>query len=69
MDEPFSALDESTRFEMHDLLRTVTAASGITTLHVTHNSSEAEALADCRLELQDGVVRDVSESKSQTTST
>lgn len=56
LDEPFSALDEATREEMHALLRRVTASTGVTTLHVTHSSSEAEALANRRFVLKDGAV-------------
>lgn len=56
LDEPLSALDESTRMEMHDLLRRVKQTTGVTTLHVTHSNEEAEALADHRFELHDGVL-------------
>lgn len=56
LDEPFSALDESTRAEMHSLLRRVTQTTGVTTLHITHSNSEAEALANRRFVLQDGTV-------------
>ena len=48
LDEPFSALDEATRSEMHALLKTVTKSTGVTTLHVTHSSDEADALANRR---------------------
>lgn len=54
LDEPLSALDESTRAEMHELLRRVKGATGVTTLHVTHSTEEAEALADRRFILDDG---------------
>ena len=57
LDEPLSALDESTRNEMQELLRNVKQATGVTTLHVTHSNEEAMALADVRFVLQDGVVR------------
>ncbi len=56
LDEPLSALDESTRGEMQTLLRSVQQTTGVTTLHVTHNESEASALADCRYEMVDGKV-------------
>ena len=56
LDEPLSALDESTRSEMHDLLRTIKQTTGVTTLHVTHSNEEAEALADRRFVLHDGVL-------------
>lgn len=46
LDEPLSALDESTRTEMQALLGRLKSATGVTTLHVTHNRDEAIALAD-----------------------
>ncbi len=54
LDEPLSALDETTRQGMYQLLRRVQATTAVTTLHVTHNREEAKALADCRFALQDG---------------
>jgi len=54
LDEPLSALDQVTRYEMHEWLRKVKLATGVTTLHVTHNTEEAEALADRRLILEEG---------------
>lgn len=56
LDEPLSALDESTRVEMQELLRRVKETTGVTTLHVTHSSEEAAALADRRFFLDDGVL-------------
>ncbi len=56
LDEPLSALDESTRNEMQTLLQTIQATTGVTTLHVTHSESEASALADCRFEMIDGKI-------------
>ncbi|QDV42755.1 Sulfate/thiosulfate import ATP-binding protein CysA [Stieleria neptunia] len=56
LDEPLSALDESTRAEMHELLKRVKETTGVTTLHVTHSNEEAEVLADQRFELHDGVL-------------
>ncbi|MCA9131283.1 MAG: ABC transporter ATP-binding protein [Planctomycetales bacterium] len=55
LDEPLSALDEQTREEMMALLERL-KAHRVTTLHVTHNRNEADALADQRLELCDGVI-------------
>lgn len=49
LDEPLSALDEDTRSEMYDLLRTVQKTSKVTTLHVTHSREEAESLGDIHL--------------------
>ena len=54
LDEPLSALDHATRNEMHAWLIKVKQATGVTTLHVTHNIEEAEALADRRLVLESG---------------
>lgn len=56
LDEPLSALDESTRHEMHELLHKVKMETDVTTLHVTHSSEEAEALADRRITLENGRV-------------
>ena len=46
LDEPLSALDEETRQQMYGLLSRVREETGVTTLHVTHSSEEAEQLAD-----------------------
>jgi ABC-type sugar transport system ATPase subunit len=54
LDEPLSALDDETREEMYTLLRSVQERTGVTTLHVTHNLSEAKRLADKLLILRDG---------------
>jgi ABC-type sugar transport system ATPase subunit len=51
LDEPLSALDESSRTQMQTLLRTVHDTTKMTTLHVTHSSDEAAALADCRFQM------------------
>ncbi|QDT08451.1 ABC transporter ATP-binding protein [Planctomycetes bacterium K23_9] len=56
LDEPLSALDDATRNEMQELLRDVKTKTGVTTLHVTHSHEEADALADIRLTLDDGVL-------------
>lgn len=59
LDEPLSALDDDTRRQMCTLLRDVRDRTGVTTLHVTHNSDEAERLADCLFQLRDGRIRQV----------
>lgn len=56
LDEPLSALDESTREEMYVLLRSVQKVTGVTTLHVTHSKTEAGKLADRLLLFQNGVI-------------
>ena len=58
LDELLSALDEATRREIHALLLRVRDSTGVTTLHVTHSESDAEALADQRLVLSDGKIVD-----------
>ena len=42
-DEPLSALDDDTRQEMYDLLRSIRKQMPVTVLHVTHNRDEASA--------------------------
>ena len=56
LDEPLCAVDEGTRSEMYDLLRRVQAESGVTALHITHNSDEAHELADAVFILSDGKI-------------
>ncbi len=59
LDEPLSALDETTRLTAQTLLQEINRKTGVTVLHVTHNESEAEALADrcIRIESDAGVAR------------
>jgi ABC-type sugar transport system ATPase subunit len=59
MDEPLSALDDETRHQMVELLRDVTKHTHVTALHVTHNVSEARALADCVFRIEEGRVERV----------
>lgn len=65
LDEPLSALDESTRKEMYKVLESVKARAGVTTLHVTHHSGEAQRLADNVLRLRDGRVTDTTEAATE----
>jgi ABC-type Fe3+/spermidine/putrescine transport system ATPase subunit len=46
LDEPLSSLDPSLRDEMRELIRHLHQETGITTLVITHDQSEAVALAD-----------------------
>ncbi len=59
LDEPLSALDDDTRHEMVELLKRVQRETGVTALHVTHNRSEAETLADVKLHIVAGEVMQV----------
>ncbi len=54
LDEPLSALDNQTRRQMCELLANVRKKTGVTTLHITHNIEEAEALADCLFRIENG---------------
>jgi ABC-type sugar transport system ATPase subunit len=58
LDEPLSALDDSTRGEIRALLKQIQTATGVTILHVTHHRQDAEALADRLLVLEEGRVRE-----------
>jgi len=58
LDEPLSALDDDTRDEMISLLKRVQRETGVTALHVTHNRHEAEALADVRLHIENGILKE-----------
>ncbi len=46
LDEPLSALDARVRVQLRDEIRRLQRAEGITTLFVTHDQSEALAIAD-----------------------
>ncbi len=54
LDEPLSALDETTRDSLCDLLLSIQERTRITVLHITHSRVEAERLADQILVLHDG---------------
>lgn len=54
LDEPLSAVDEETREGMYQLLRRVQADTGATVLHVTHNSVEAQELAEKVFQFREG---------------
>jgi ABC-type sugar transport system ATPase subunit len=56
LDEPLSALDEEMRGDMRDLLKSVQREQGVSVLHVTHDRSEAVALADVLLVMRGGGV-------------
>jgi sulfonate transport system ATP-binding protein len=56
LDEPLGALDALTRLEMQRLVEDVWKAQGFTAILVTHDVSEAVALADRVIVLKDGRV-------------
>jgi ABC-type sugar transport system ATPase subunit len=58
LDEPLTALDETTRQRLCELLRTVQRDAGLTTLHVTHTRWEARHLAQRLIVLKGGALLD-----------
>lgn len=56
LDEPLASVDEETQDDLIALLKRMQREHQITVLHVTHSRREAQALADVRLELSDGMV-------------
>ena len=54
LDEPFSALDDSTRSTMRDLVRGLTERHRWITILVSHHVDDIEALATRRYHLEDG---------------
>lgn len=54
LDEPFSALDDSTRSTMRDLVRGLTERHRWITMLVSHHADDVEALATRRYRLEDG---------------
>jgi sulfonate transport system ATP-binding protein len=56
LDEPLGALDALTRIEMQDLIDAVWRDKGFTAVVVTHDVTEAVALADRILLMEDGKI-------------
>jgi len=56
LDEPLSALDAIIRESLRDELRRIQQAVGITTLFVTHDQTEALAIADRVAVMSEGVI-------------
>ena len=56
LDEPLSALDDETRDEMREVLRSVHERTSVTTLHITHHLDDARQLANKLFILRDGRV-------------
>ncbi|KAA3660436.1 MAG: ABC transporter ATP-binding protein [Chloroflexi bacterium] len=59
LDEPLSNLDRGLRAELRHMIRTLQKESGITTLFVTHDQSEAVAVADCIGVMINGRIRQI----------
>jgi len=57
LDEPLSALDDETRYEMIELLKNLKGQ--YTVLHITHNRHEVDQLATQCLRLDQGVLTEV----------
>jgi ABC-type sugar transport system ATPase subunit len=58
LDEPVSAIDESSRDALCAELRRIQRDLNITTLHVAHNRRETEIVADRVGELRNGELRE-----------
>lgn len=63
LDEPLSALDDQTRYQMYELLKRVQRLTSVTTLHITHNREDAVHLADCFLLIENGSIMKIDEPK------
>jgi NitT/TauT family transport system ATP-binding protein len=61
LDEPFSALDAQTKLILHQSFAGTIAGSGLTSLLITHDLSEAVAMADRILVMSDRPGRIVEE--------
>ena len=61
MDEPLSNLDARLREEVRAQIKEVTSAVGVTTLYVTHDQSEAAALADRVAVMSEGRILQIEE--------
>ncbi|MEM9611655.1 MAG: ABC transporter ATP-binding protein [Actinomycetota bacterium] len=57
LDEPLSSLDPELRNEVRSTIRRIQRGHKITTVMVTHDRDDAEAIADRLLELHDGELR------------
>ncbi len=64
LDEPFSALDPTTKKQMYETLRDVHARFGCTIVFVTHDFHEAQTLADRVGIILDGKLRCIADADS-----
>lgn len=63
LDEPLSAVDETTRGQLHQVLKQFQRQTPATILHVTHNTTAADELADVRFVLRNGQIDSFSQSQ------
>ncbi|MFP6601047.1 MAG: ABC transporter ATP-binding protein [Pirellulaceae bacterium] len=61
LDEPLSALDDTTRDQICSLLDTIRQRTGVTVLHITHSMTEAKRLANCLFRIEEGQVTTVTD--------
>jgi ABC-type sulfate/molybdate transport systems ATPase subunit len=57
LDEPLSALDDRSRQQMIDLLKSLPDATQATVLHITHNADDCRQLAQVDFQLIDGQIK------------
>ncbi len=65
LDEPLSALDDSTKNEMFKLLKSIQDQTGVTTLHISHHQSEAKILGNTILLMENGIIRNINKEDLQ----
>ena len=54
LDEPFSALDRSSRHKLQEDLKNILTGANITTIFSTHSETDVQKLADRKIELDGG---------------
>jgi multiple sugar transport system ATP-binding protein len=59
LDEPLSHLDSPLRFELRALLKSLHSADPVTTIHVTHDQSEALSLGDRVMVISQGRLQQI----------
>ena len=59
LDEPLSALDDETRYQMYDLLKAIQHRYAVTMLHVTHSREAASHLADRLFRIENGQIAEI----------
>ena len=59
MDEPLSNLDARLRLDMRSELKRLHHDTGVTTIYVTHDQTEAMTMASCVVVMKDGLIQQV----------